>query len=204
LYDAMNRGIDAARGDYLLFLNAGDELADTSVLEAVASTVASRPAPDFIYGDAIDVTPDQGKLYKAARSYKTLWWTMFACHQSMFFRRERIGGLRYRLAYRHAADYAFVAEFLRESQTQDRAIVRQLRAPLCRFWLGGNSWQNRRLAIREDFRIRRDHIRMPLPLNAALFLAHQLHTTLKRRIPWVTQRVRYRGRRHAPTTRDAG
>src|SRR5256885_15677190 len=56
LYDAMNKGLDRARGDYVVFMNSGDTFADDEVLQKVAAAAAVRPRPDLVYGDAIDVT----------------------------------------------------------------------------------------------------------------------------------------------------
>lgn len=52
LYDAMNEGIARAKGDYLLFLNAGDMFADAGILEEIAKHAEKKP--DFIYGDALE------------------------------------------------------------------------------------------------------------------------------------------------------
>ena len=49
IYNAMNKGILAANGDYLLFLNSGDSLYSTTVLKEVASVIDG--AKDFYYGD---------------------------------------------------------------------------------------------------------------------------------------------------------
>lgn len=50
IYNAMNKGIRRANGDYLLFLNSGDELLDPSVLQNLAGTEISE---DIIFGDIL-------------------------------------------------------------------------------------------------------------------------------------------------------
>jgi len=176
----------------LVFLNAGDEFAGDAVLDAVNAAVTGPAAADFVFGDAIDVAPDGALLYRKARAHTNLWWTMFACHQAMFFSRGRLGDTRYRLRYRNAADYAFVAEFLRRDHPAGPPVVKRVDGALCRFWLGGNSWQNRPTSIREDFQIRAQHIGVSAPVNVALFLAHYVHMWLKRNVPWLTRKLRYR------------
>lgn len=190
-YDAMNKGIDRARGDYVVFMNAGDELAEASTLSRVLSELNDETPVDFVYGDAVDIDREGVARYRRARDHTALWWTMFACHQAMFFRRDRIGQLRYELCYRTAADYAFVAQFLHQRLAGGPATVARIDAPLCRFWLGGISWRNRRSTIREDLQIRARHLSVPLYLNLGLFVAHHAHTVLKRGLPRVAQTLRY-------------
>ena len=185
-YDAMNKGVDRARGEYVVFMNAGDELADPEVLEVVASCTGNEP--DLVYGDAIDIAADGTSWYRRARSHTAIWWTMFACHQAMYYRREAIGDRRYSLTYPLSADYAFTSELLRSRS--DGAQVARVGAPLCRFWLGGVSWVYRRRSISEDFRIRSTILDMPLPINAALFAAHHVHTWMKRRMPRLARAIR--------------
>ncbi|NJM93984.1 MAG: glycosyltransferase [Cytophagales bacterium] len=50
VYDAMNKGLRMARGEYLLFINAGDELADERVLERLFA-VSSKA--DVLYGETL-------------------------------------------------------------------------------------------------------------------------------------------------------
>jgi len=52
IYDAMNKGIDRATGDYLLFLNSGDYLVNERILEKVQRGLTSE---DIVYGDLIQV-----------------------------------------------------------------------------------------------------------------------------------------------------
>lgn len=42
LYDAMNKGIDMAKGEYLLFLNAGDAFHSPDTLSHIASAIISK------------------------------------------------------------------------------------------------------------------------------------------------------------------
>src|SRR5579884_3390919 len=51
LYQAMNKGVRLATGDFLYFLNADDYLLDERVLEDVAHFLREHPTCDFLYGN---------------------------------------------------------------------------------------------------------------------------------------------------------
>ena len=60
LYDAMNKGIRLARGQYLWFINAGNELAGPGILEKLSIT--ARTWPHAIYGETIIIDKDDREL----------------------------------------------------------------------------------------------------------------------------------------------
>jgi glycosyltransferase involved in cell wall biosynthesis len=59
IYNAMNKGLRKARGDYVHFLNSGDWLADEQVVENMLESL--RPDTDILVGEVISVRPD-GKV----------------------------------------------------------------------------------------------------------------------------------------------
>lgn len=143
IYDAMNKGIDRARGDYLIFLNAGDALAAPDVLHRLRNDIAGE---DFIYGDSLE-----GGRTKPARPHHKIALGMPTHHQAMAYRRDRIGGLRYDIAYPIAADYKFTMVFLIQSRT-----ARYCPYPLCIFEQGGISQTRARQGRIEQFFIREE------------------------------------------------
>ena len=60
LYDAMNKGIRMATGDYLCFLNAGDKFHEKETLQQIAETLKDKDLPDVIYGETAIV--DEGVI----------------------------------------------------------------------------------------------------------------------------------------------
>lgn len=63
IYNAMNKGIQMASGDYIQILNSGDILAGKSVVENMVEALNCNHYPDIIYGNMIKVWPD-GKKFK--------------------------------------------------------------------------------------------------------------------------------------------
>jgi glycosyltransferase involved in cell wall biosynthesis len=83
VYDAFNKGINLATGEYLYFIGAGDCLRE-DVLETV-SRFLPPDAPTFFYGDAYVVKEGihYGGEYDAARLQ-----TQNICHQAVFYHRD--------------------------------------------------------------------------------------------------------------------
>ncbi|MBX7164724.1 MAG: glycosyltransferase [Pirellulales bacterium] len=103
IYDALNKGVAAARGEWLLFLGAGDTLAAPDVLERALE--AAPPGSKLIYGDVL--IGAARRLY-GGRFSRLRIARQNICHQAILYHRElfaRWGG--YDLQYRVWADWAF-------------------------------------------------------------------------------------------------
>lgn len=104
IYDAMNKGIAKAQGQYLLFLNAGDVLADDNVLKNISDNINDNDY-SIVCGDAAFVYSD-GKLRKR-RAYKS-YCKMATAHQSIFYKRELFEKYGcYDSVLRHSSDLEF-------------------------------------------------------------------------------------------------
>jgi putative colanic acid biosynthesis glycosyltransferase len=115
IYDAMNKGLRQATGDYVVFMNCGDEFSDTSVLERLNAHIQSCPSsPDFIYGNTLIRQADGQVHLKKARNYRYKWYGMFTIHQSMFYKLSVIRqyDLVFNTNYKIAGDYQFTLEFI--------------------------------------------------------------------------------------------
>ena len=64
LYDAMNKGIALATGDYICFLNAGDAFHEDDTLQRMVHSLRGIELPDVIYGDTDIVDAEGHFLHK--------------------------------------------------------------------------------------------------------------------------------------------
>lgn len=158
LYDAMNKGIDNASGDYIIFMNCDDTFYDSFVLEKVAIGIEENNNPDFIYGDAIEVNEDESQQFlKKARTHKWIWYGMFTHHQAMFYKLDIIkkNKLKYDLQYKIAADYAFTANYLKYCHT-----FLYLNFAFCGFKQGGISSLNTADTFNELLKIKNEILQL--------------------------------------------
>ena len=81
IYDAMNKGIDMAKGEWLYFLGSDDELYDNQVLEKINYEVA-KGGVDIVYGNVMSIR--FGGLYDGEFNYEKLFKHNI-CHQAIFF-----------------------------------------------------------------------------------------------------------------------
>lgn len=104
IFNAMNKGIAKAMGEYLLFLNSGDYLANNHVVEDVLPYLNEY---DFISGDTIfehvDGTKEIGKSPRHLTAYVIVRYAL--SHQSTFIRSELLKRRSYREEFRIASDW---------------------------------------------------------------------------------------------------
>lgn len=113
IYDAMNQGIEAAQGDYMIFMNAGDKFYDSEVLKRIADGIEETPG-DLYYGrcynqilDVVDPAPKKLTKYFCYRS--------MICHQATIYKTSMLKKRGYDISYTVSADrermlYAVIKE----------------------------------------------------------------------------------------------
>lgn len=87
IYNAMNKGIAKATGQYLIFMNSGDRFSSPDILEKIAPHFGNE---DIIYGNAYYELEDRKKYEYRIPSKITVGSLLKEpiCHQSAFFRKE--------------------------------------------------------------------------------------------------------------------
>ena len=153
IYDAMNKAIDRANGDYLLFLNAGDAFHGPDTLERMARAITDNDFPGVVYGQTMLV--DNDGRYLAPRHLtapKVLTLDSFkegmtVCHQA-FVPLRRLAP-RFDLKWRFSADYEWCIRCLQKS----RDNVYAGDTPLIDYLAEGTTTRNRRRSLIERMRI---------------------------------------------------
>ena len=148
LYDAMNKGLKAASGDYVWFMNAGDLIHKVDTIEKIFSG-ESEPA-DIYYGDTMVVNEAYEQIgLRRLRPPEQLTWKSFrqgmlVCHQAILVKRDLADP--YNLRYSHSADFDWVIKALKKTNK-----IKNTRLVLASFLDGGHSKQNIRPSLRERF-----------------------------------------------------
>ncbi len=163
LYDAMNKGLQKATGDYIVFLNAGDSLYADDTIQRVARCAEGSPA--VIYGDTA-TTDAEGNFLRLRRHRppKTLTWRSFkkgmlVCHQAFYVRSDIAKKFPYNLKYRHSADVDWCIRVMKEADRCGLSLVNS-NAILANFEEGGNTTQNHKASLVERFNVMADHYGM--------------------------------------------
>lgn len=163
LYDAMNKGIDRATGDYIIFLNAGDVFPSPDTLEYVEGCVGEGEAlPGVLYGDT-DIVNDEGHFLRHRRltppkklSWRSFKWGMLVCHQSFYARTDIAKQVHYNLGYRYSADVDWCIRIMKEAERQHLPL-RNVNAVITNYLDGGMSIQNHKASLKERFQVMRSH-----------------------------------------------
>ena len=158
LYDAMNKGIQLATGDYLCFLNAGDEFHDNETLQKMVHTLKGKELPDVIYGETAIVNEEGHFLHMRRLSApQTLTWKSFkqgmlVCHQAFFAHRELAVKHPYNLKYRFSADFDWCIRIMKHSK-----VLHNTHHTLINYLNEGMTTQNHKASLKERFRIMCKH-----------------------------------------------
>ncbi len=150
LYDAMNKGLEMATGDYIWFLNAGDQIYGADTVERMVEGIEGNP--DIIYGGTMIIDEAQNEVGdRRLKPPDQLTWKSFrqgmvVCHQSLVVKREMAP--EYNLEYHLSADIDWA---IRASKKAGQ--IHNSRLVLSRFLEGGLTDHNIRAGLKERFRI---------------------------------------------------
>lgn len=152
IYDAMNKAMDIASGQYYMFLNAGDSLHSSATLSRIVKSIRGNAYPGVVYGQTNLVDPNRkyvGERHlKAPKilTYESFENGMLVCHQA-FVALARIAP-EFDMNYKFSADFKWCVEILQHSRNNvyiDDVIVDFLNE--------GTTTANRYASLVERFKI---------------------------------------------------
>jgi glycosyltransferase involved in cell wall biosynthesis len=156
IYDAMNKGLALATGDYLCFLNAGDSLYEDDTLISMVQSICSKELPDVMYGETALV--DEKRHFLRMRrlsapgelTWKSFKQGMLVCHQAFFAKRSLAEP--YDLQYRFSSDFDWCIRIMKKSN-----ILHNTRLTVIDYLEKGITTANRKASLKERYRIMVKH-----------------------------------------------
>ena len=164
LYDAMNKAIDMATGNYIVFLDAGDVFHETTTLSKIVAAAEryGKELPAVVYGNT-DIVDDEGHFIRHRRlapperlTWRSFRSGMLVCHQAFFARTDFARQFHYDLRYRFSADFDWCIRIMHNAKRR--------KTPLCNahvivadYLNEGTTTRNHKASLRERFTIMRRH-----------------------------------------------
>lgn len=177
IYDAMNKGVRLASGEWVIFMNAGDSFASGDTLaELAASAVEASADCDVIYGDVLkgDYSQEQPEETLRVAQPPHQSHRMIFCHQSSMTRRQALLGHPFDTAHRFSADFKLFKTLMHEGRG-----FRKVDYPVARFDTGGISNRRRSAGLADNMRV---ILEVDGPLRGLRHLLHLLPTYLIARL----------------------
>jgi glycosyltransferase involved in cell wall biosynthesis len=152
LYDAMNKGLRMATGDYVWFLNAGDVLPHSNTVKDLAAVAVQNGMPDILYGET-DLMDSEGNVFAKRRlkapgrlTWKSFRMGMLVCHQAFVAKRDITP--EYDLQYRFSSDFDWCIRCLKEAKSTIHSGLK-----LVNYRYEGTTTANRKASLKERYKI---------------------------------------------------
>jgi len=153
IYDAMNKGLKAAKGEYVIFINSGDLLED-NILSKIFTQF--DPTIDVFYGETNLINSEGSVLGTRSRlstrklpsdmTWKDMKYGMVVSHQSFIMKRSLAP--YYDLKYKCSADIDWVIHCLKNSK-----IIKNSNLIISRYLIGGFSIKQQKRCLKERYNI---------------------------------------------------
>jgi glycosyltransferase involved in cell wall biosynthesis len=149
IYDAMNKGLAVATGDYVLFMNSGDEIYAT---DTVANVFAAAPDADIYYGET-EMIDQQGNSLGRRRhaapenfTWRSFKYGMSVSHQAIYIKRSLVEP--YDPQYQLSADIDWILR-----ATKKAKLIVNVHQYVAKYRVGGMSKLKHRQSLAERFNI---------------------------------------------------
>jgi glycosyltransferase involved in cell wall biosynthesis len=149
IYDAMNKGLKLAKGDYVLFMNSGDEIFATDTVEKVFNSLAFA---DIYYGETEMLN---GQLESEGRrrhqapeelGFSSFKYGMSISHQAIYIKKSITKP--YDSKYQLSADVDWILDAISKAKT-----IVNTHQYVAKYLMGGMSKQKHRESLLERFEI---------------------------------------------------
>ena len=175
LYDAMNKALSLAAGEYIVFLNAGDKLHSQDTISNIVTCAKWRKGnhrnPAILYGET-DLVDNDGNFLRHRRltTPENLTWKDFlsgmrVCHQSFYARTDLARSESYNLAYHYSADYDWCIRIMKKAAKR-RIPIKNTHQILTDYLNEGMTTKNHRKSLIERLKLMAHHYGWPNALVA--------------------------------------
>lgn len=149
IYDAMNKGLALATGDYVLFMNSGDEIYE---LETVEKIFATAPNADIYYGETEMYDENWNSLGRRRHqapehfTWESFKYGMSISHQAIYIKRSLTEP--YNLQYKYSADIDWIIKIAKKASS-----IVNTHLYVAKYLVGGMSKKKHRESLKERFHI---------------------------------------------------
>jgi glycosyltransferase involved in cell wall biosynthesis len=154
LYDAMNKGLHVATGDYVWFINSGDLVNENETIEKIFSSEVKNA--DVIFGDVMYVDENFNNIGLRSKitnkslpqklTFQSFKYGMVVGHQGFLMKRKLAPD--YDLKYRYVADYDWEINCMKRTENCVKVNL-----TLAKFLVAGVSTQQRKKCLEEKYQI---------------------------------------------------
>ena len=163
IYDAMNKGLRSADGDYVCFLNAGDFLPSPDTASKIAQQVAAAGgSPAVLYGDT-DIVDGEGRFlhHRRLAPPENLTWRSFrqgmlVCHQAFYARTDFAIATPYDMQYRYSADVDWCIRVMKAAEKENVPLL-NLKMVVANYRQEGQTTLHHRESLLERYRVMEHH-----------------------------------------------
>ncbi|WP_316735366.1 glycosyltransferase family 2 protein [Pedobacter aquatilis] len=149
IYDAMNKGLALATGDYVLFMNSGDEIYDVQTVEDIFKTAEGA---DIYYGETEMYNDNWENLGRRRHeapenfTWKSFKYGMSISHQAIYIRRSIL--TPYDLNYKYSSDIDWIIKAAKKASN-----IVNVHRYVAKYLVGGMSKKKHRESLKERFQI---------------------------------------------------
>ena len=167
IYDAMNKGLTQASGDYVVFLNAGDFFPAANTLADIVhqchlNEYPAAERPGVLYGNT-DIVDGEGRFLHPRRlqppaklTWKSFRNGMLVCHQAFYARTDIAKNTQYDTRYRFSADVDWCIRIMRETERMGLPLC-NTKMVVANYTEEGATTQNHQTSLNERFDVMRRH-----------------------------------------------